>query len=90
MASWRNPFSFLFAGSRREDYLVHYVIRECAGGRPLAEVLNDRYVRNRSTAEQQARLLDRPEVVSALGAGAIEVLKRSPAAGADRTAEAST
>jgi len=33
----------------------------------LTEILQDRYVQNRLTPEQQARLLDRPEVVHALG-----------------------
>jgi hypothetical protein len=71
MTGLRNPFSFLFARSKREDYLAQYVIREHARGRPLTEILEDPYVRNRSTPEQRARLLERPEVVAALGAGAV-------------------
>ena len=75
MPRWRNPFSFLFARSRRDDYLSRYVVRECTSGRPLAEVLEDAYVRNRSTAEERARLLDRPELVAALGTHALDELR---------------
>jgi len=73
----RNPFTFLFGSSRNEDFLAQYVIREHARGRPLAEILDDNYVRNRSTPEQRARLLDRREVVGALGENALEELRRA-------------
>jgi hypothetical protein len=71
----RNPFAFLFARSRREDYLSHYVVREYARGRSLQDVLNDPYVRNRSTPEERARLLERPEVVAAIGEHRVADLK---------------
>jgi hypothetical protein len=71
-----NPFSFLFASSRQEDFLVRYVSRECARGRTLDEVLADPYVRNRSTPEQRARVLDRPEIVEAVGESAVADMKR--------------
>ena len=45
------------------------MIREHSRGRKLAEVMEDSYVQNRLTPEQQKRLLDRPEVVRAIGAG---------------------
>jgi hypothetical protein len=67
----RSPFSFLFARSRKEERLVEYVIREHSRGRTLAEILDDPFVRNRSTAEQRARLMDHPEVVRALGANTL-------------------
>jgi hypothetical protein len=60
-----------------KDYLAQYVVRECRRGRKLSEVLEDAYVRNRSTPEQRARLLDRPDVVAALGATASEQLTHS-------------
>ena len=63
----RNPFAFFAASSRREEYLVQYVLREHKRGRTLQEILADPYVLNRSTPEQRARLLDQPELVSALG-----------------------
>jgi len=64
---FRNPFSFLFAKSSHEDRVVAYVIREHERGRALAEILEDPYVRNRTTPLERERLLDRPEVVRALG-----------------------
>ena len=64
---WRNPFSFLFTRSAEEERLAAYVIREHERGRPLEEILEDPYLRNRATPEEVARLLDRPEVVHALG-----------------------
>ena len=64
---WRNPFSFLFTRSDEEERLAAYVIREHERGRPLEEILEDPYLRNRATPEEVARLLDRPEVVHALG-----------------------
>jgi hypothetical protein len=67
----RTPFSFLFPGSAKEERVAEYVIREHSGGRPLDEILQDHYVQNRLTPQQQARLLDRPEVVQAIGADSV-------------------
>jgi len=67
----RNPFSFLFSRTSQEDRLAAYVIREHDRGRALDEVMNDPYVRNRATPQQVARLLDRPDVIHALGEGAV-------------------
>ena len=64
---FRNPFSFLFTRSSTEDRLATYVIREHERGRPLGEILDDPYVTNRAQPEQVKRLLDRPEVIRALG-----------------------
>ena len=72
----RNPFGSLFGSSRQEQFLVRYVLREHARGRPLAEILDDTYVRNRSTPEERARLLERPEVVAAVGDNVLEELRR--------------
>jgi hypothetical protein len=63
----RNPFSFLFARSGTEDRLAGYVIREHGRGRSLTEILEDPYVRNRATDQQRARLLERPDVIRAVG-----------------------
>jgi hypothetical protein len=65
----RSPFSFLFARSSKDERLAAYVIREHERGRPLSEILDDPYIRNRATPQEIARLLDRPEVIRALGAG---------------------
>ena len=63
----RNPFSFLFARSGAEDRLAAYVVREHRRGRSLADILEDPYVRNRTTDQQRARLLERPDVIRAVG-----------------------
>ena len=73
---WRwNPFKFLFATTRREQYVERYVLREHQKGRPFIEILEDPYVRAWSTPEERARLLDRPNVVAAVGEQAIAGLR---------------
>jgi hypothetical protein len=72
---FRNPFSFLFTRSRSEEQLVAYVIREHARGRSLADILADPYVRNRTTEQQRARLLDHPEVIRAIGNDVVEAAR---------------
>jgi hypothetical protein len=67
----RNPFSFLFARSGKEERIAAYVIREHERGRTLAEILEDPYIRNRSTPQELARMLDSPEVIHALGEGVV-------------------
>ena len=63
----RNPFSFLFTRSSAEEQVVAYLTREHRRGRAVAEILQDRYVQNRLSPQQQARLLDRPDLVKTLG-----------------------
>jgi len=72
----RSPFSFLFARSSAEDRVAAYVIREHGRGRGLAEILEDRYVQNRLTPQQRMRLLDRPELIQALGDETVEDTRR--------------
>ena len=74
---FRNPFSFLGTRSQKEEMLAAYVIREHDRGRSLEEILNDPYVRNRLTPAQQARLLDRPDVVHALGEQDVDLARQS-------------
>jgi hypothetical protein len=62
-----NPFSFLFTRSSQEDRLAAYVIREHERGRDLDDILDDPYVRNRAHPQEIARVLDRPEVIRAVG-----------------------
>lgn len=76
----RNPFAFLFVRSRREEYLSRYVLREYARGRSFQDVIKDPYVRNRSTSEERRRLLDRPEMVAAIGEQTVADLKLALAA----------
>jgi hypothetical protein len=63
----RNPFSFLFTRSSKEERIAAYIIREHERGRRLNEILEDPYVRNRATEREVARLLERPELIEALG-----------------------
>jgi hypothetical protein len=77
---FRDPFAFAFGRSRREQYLEQYVLREHDRGRPLEEILSDRYIQNRTTDAQRARLLDRPEIVAAIGRRMVEDVKLTTAA----------
>ena len=78
VSSWlRNPFSFLFARSSAEERVAAYLIREHQRGRALDEILQDRYVQNRLTPEQQSRLLDRPELIHALGHDTVSAARES-------------
>ena len=72
----RNPFSFLFTRSSHEDRVAAYVIREHGRGRGLGEILDDRYVQNRLSPQQRLRMLDRPEVIQALGDETVEDCRR--------------
>lgn len=64
-------FSFLGTRTKSEEMVATYLIREHGRGRDVAEILEDPYVRNRCTPQQVDRLLERPEVVHALGESAI-------------------
>ena len=74
---WRNPFSFMFQRSSAEERVAAYVIREHERGRALKEILDDPYVQNRLTPEQRDRILDRPEVIRAIGDDPIEAVRRN-------------
>ncbi|MBD0290043.1 MAG: hypothetical protein ICV74_02210 [Thermoleophilia bacterium] len=54
-------------GISKEEALAAYVVREHGQGRPVDEILNDPYLKNRATEEQRIRLLERPEVIRAIG-----------------------
>lgn len=82
----RNPFSFLFARSSQEERVAAYVIREHGRGRSLEEILNDPYVRNRCTPQQRERLLDRPEVIQAIGDDTVASARDSLASGSGTAA----
>ena len=76
----RSPFSFLFTRTSVEDQVIAYLTREHARGRKVSEILEDRYIQNRLTPQQQARLLDRPEVVRALGEQDVDAARQALAA----------
>jgi hypothetical protein len=76
--AFKDLFSFLFQRSTSEERVAQYVIREHDRGRPLNEILEDKYVVNRlPSPDQRARLLDRPEVVHAVGGQKAEEAKDS-------------
>jgi hypothetical protein len=70
--SLRGAFSFLWTSSRRESAVAEYILREHHRGRSLNEILDDRYVTNRCSSDEIDRLLERPEVVHAIGQDIID------------------
>jgi hypothetical protein len=74
----RSPFSFLFTRTKAEDIVAEYVIREHHKGRTLADILDDPYVTNRLTPDQVRRLLDRPEIVHAVGNDLVAEHRETP------------
>jgi hypothetical protein len=65
--SFRSLFSFLWTTSRRETAVAQYIVREHHRGRSVTEIVGDDYVNNRVTREQLDRILQRPEVLHAIG-----------------------
>lgn len=59
-----------------EERVVEYVIREVHNGRQLTDALNDPYVKNRLNEERLAKVLETPEVISALEEQIAESFKR--------------
>jgi len=49
-----------------EERVVEYVIREVNNGRKLSDALADPYVKNRLSEERLVKVLENPEVLSAL------------------------
>jgi hypothetical protein len=54
-------------GGSKEEALAAYIVREHRLGRSVDEILDDPYLKNRATEEQRVRLLERPEVIRAIG-----------------------
>ncbi len=78
----KDMFSFLFQRSSGEERVAQYVVREHDRGRSLAEIMEDKYVVNRlQTPQQRARLLDRPEIVHAVGEDMVEATKAAVGGG---------
>jgi hypothetical protein len=72
---FRNPFSFLGTRSTKEERVQAYILREHDRGRSLGEIIEDPYVRNRVTPQERERILERPEVIRALGEDAVAGLR---------------
>ncbi|HEY5506916.1 MAG TPA: hypothetical protein VIK83_05420 [Coriobacteriia bacterium] len=49
-----------------EERVVEYVVREVGNGRKLDEALHDPYVRNRLSEEKLRKVLETPEVITAM------------------------
>ena len=49
------------------DQVAAYVIREHGQGRDIDEILDDPYIKNRATESQRRQLLERPDVIRAVG-----------------------
>ena len=77
MAVFKNLFSFLFSRGSAEEHVTRYVIREHDRGRSLTEILEDKYVQNRLTPDQQRRLLAHPETIEAFSSAALDAAKAS-------------
>lgn len=76
--AFKDLFSFLRQGSSKEERVAQYVVREHDRGRSLHDILEDKYVINRlPSPEQRARLLDRPEIIQAIGGDMTEAAKAS-------------
>jgi hypothetical protein len=71
-------FSFLRSGSQTEERIAQYVIREHHRGRPLSEILEDHYVTNRVSPDQVRRLLERSDVIHAVGEDTISSMRITP------------
>ena len=75
--AFKDLFGFLFQRSGDEERVAQYVVREHDRGRSLAEILEDKYVVNRlESPEQRARMLDRPEILQAVGSDMVEAANR--------------
>lgn len=75
MSGFKNMFSFLFSRGSAEEHVARYIVREHDRGRSLGEILEDKYVQNRLNAEQQRRLLDRPELIESFSGDTLEAAK---------------
>lgn len=73
----RGLFSFLGARSAQEERVAAYLIREHDRGRTLDDILDDPYVLNRLSSLEIARLLDRPDVIKAIGDDMAEAAKQT-------------
>lgn len=70
-------FRNLFASTKgSNERIAAYIVREHDRGRTLEDILGDPYVVNRCSEDEIARVLERPEVVRALGG---DVASRSAA-----------
>ena len=68
----------LFATTKSSNERISaYIVREHDRGRTLDDILDDPYVVNRCSPDEIARILERPEVITALGPSVAEAAKQS-------------
>lgn len=72
---FRSLFSFLGARSTQEERVAAYLIREHERGRSIVDILDDPYVRNRCSTQEVARVLERLDVIKAIGDDTAEAAK---------------
>ena len=70
-----SPFGFLFAKSSGEDRVAAYIIREHDRGKAIDDILDDPYVRNRLSVQDVARVIERPDVLRAIGDDMVEAAR---------------
>ena len=79
IAPMAGPASYLrdvlFGRRTKEQRVAEYVIREHASGRRIEEILQDHYVQNRLSPEQQARLFDRQDIIDAVSADDLDAAR---------------
>ena len=73
----RSPFASLFGRGSTDDRLAAYVIREHHAGRTLEDILDDPYLKNRASETEIRRLLERPDVIRAVGRDTHEAISGS-------------
>lgn len=78
---FRSLFSFLGTRSKAEDRIAAYLIREHDRGRAVHDIVDDPYVKNRCSAAEVARVLERPDVVKAVGDDIAEAVRDTLARG---------
>ena len=78
---FRGIFSFIGSSSSNQDRVAAYLIREHDRGRSVEDILDDPYVRNRCSPNEIQRVLDRPDVLKAIGDSMAEVAKADLTAG---------
>lgn len=69
--------AFLFARSSSEQLAAEHVVREHHRGRALADILHDPYITGRCTPAEIDRLLERREVLHAIGEDTVAAHIRS-------------
>ena len=76
----KSTFGFLLPKSRKEELVAEHVIREHHRGRSLPEILKDPYVTNQLEPDKIDRVLERHDVIEAIGQDMVDATRRLPSA----------